>query len=157
MQNSNGLCRRVDIDEPFINDYVTADNRGKANGVQSAGTTLGNIISVTVLYSFISKMKSYWYQFSLYTLMYLMSAAIMGVSISEPNILNKKEAKRHGKKSICGKVWSLCKLTFKACRQDTALFIGLLAFSISRNFAMVSQITLPLWLASFDLTETEQE
>ena len=77
--------------------------------------------------------------------------------ISEPIIMNEKESKRQGRKSFCGKIWSLTKLVGKACKADKALTIGIIAASISRNQTMVQQITFNKWLASFGLDPTVQQ
>jgi hypothetical protein len=36
---------------PFINDYVKVQDRGLAMGIQNFGLTLGNLLSVAVLYT----------------------------------------------------------------------------------------------------------
>lgn len=41
------------------------------------------------------------------------------------------------KKNVCAKVWSVLKQTWKACKQDHSLAVGLIAISVSRNGAML--------------------
>jgi len=36
---------------PFINDYVVIQDRGLAMGIQNFGLTIGNILSVAVVYT----------------------------------------------------------------------------------------------------------
>lgn len=36
---------------PFINDYVKVQDRGLAMGLQNFGLTIGNLLSVAVLYT----------------------------------------------------------------------------------------------------------
>ena len=69
--------------------------------------------------------------------------------VAEPQIYSEKEAKRAGRKSFCGKVWSLMKLVYKACKEDKALLIGIIVSNVSRNQAMFMQIAYPAWLSSF--------
>ena len=57
--------------------------------------------------------------------------------VTEPEIMSAKEARRQGKKSFFGKIQSILKLTYKACKEDHALAIGLFALSISRNGGML--------------------
>lgn len=55
--------------------------------------------------------------------------------ITEPDVRNEKEAKRHGKKSFCGKLVSMLRQAYKACMQDPALLISLIGLIPSRNTA----------------------
>lgn len=49
----------------LINDYVIPENRGKATAVQNSGATLGNIISVSVIFSFTKNFKNQFLIFGL--------------------------------------------------------------------------------------------
>jgi hypothetical protein len=73
----------------------------------------------------------------------------MSFIVVDPMIMNEKEARRQGRKSFCGKVWSLTKLVGKACIADKSLTIGIIAASISRNQTMLQQITYNKWLTTF--------
>lgn len=42
---------------PFINDYVKVQDRGKAMGVQNTGVVLGTLSSVGILYTITSHIK----------------------------------------------------------------------------------------------------
>jgi MFS family permease len=104
------------VTNPFINDYVVTEDRGKASGIQSAGTTMGNIFSVMVLFTITRSMGSYWYQFGLLAFLQAVWAVLLWCITTEPKILSEKEVSEQNKKSILGKIWSLTKLTAKACR-----------------------------------------
>jgi len=45
------------------------------------------------------------------------------------------------------------KLTYKACKQDSGLAIGLFTISISRNYGVLQQVMFQNWINSFDLGE----
>jgi hypothetical protein len=51
--------------------------------------------------------------------------------------MSEREQRKQNKKSVLGKVWSVLKQTWKACKQDHALGIGLIAVSIIRNGTML--------------------
>jgi predicted MFS family arabinose efflux permease len=121
------------VGNTLINDYVIPENRGKATAVQNSGMTLGNIFSVSVMYSITKNMTNLYIVFSLLGTLQVIWAIMMFFSVSEPIIYNEKEAKRAGRKSFCGKVWSLTKLVGKACMADKALLIGIIASNITRN------------------------
>lgn len=50
---------------PFINDYVKVQYRGKAMGLQTFGLTIGNLLSVAVMYSLTSMITDKNYAFLL--------------------------------------------------------------------------------------------
>jgi len=52
--------------------------------------------------------------------------------VTEPKNMDAREEKKINKKSFCGKVFSVLKQTYKACKQDHALGIGLIAVMITR-------------------------
>jgi len=101
---------------PLINDYVKVRSRGAAMGLQNLGLTVGNILSVGVLYSLTSRISPY-IGFTIMGLMNWSYIAIIyfGGMIQEPQTMNEKEQKRQGKKGFCGKVWSSLKQVYKAC------------------------------------------
>jgi hypothetical protein len=70
--------------------------------------------------------------------------------IAEPKVMDAREEKKINKKSFCGKIYSVLKQTLKACRQDHALAIGLIAVSISRIGTMVQTTTFLIWIKSFN-------
>lgn len=137
------------VGNTLINDYVIPENRGKATAVQNSGMTLGNIFSVSVMYSVTKNNQNLYIVFSLLGTLQVIWTVIMFFCVSEPNIYNEKEAKRAGRKSFCGKVWSLSKLVIKACKADKALLVGIIASNIARNQTMVQQITFNQWLGTF--------
>jgi len=63
--------------------------------------------------------------------------------------MDAREEKKINKKSFCGKIYSVLKQTLKACKQDHALAIGLIAVSISRIGTMVQTTTFLIWIKSF--------
>jgi hypothetical protein len=86
-----------------------------------------------VIFTFTKNMSNEFEIFGITGFMQIIWAVIMFFIISEPQIYNEKEARRAGRKSFCGKVWSLMKLVYKACKQDKTLFIGIIASNITRN------------------------
>lgn len=63
--------------------------------------------------------------------------------------MSEREVRKQNKKSACGKIFSQLKQTWKACKQDHALLIGLIAVSISRIGSMIQQVTFSNWINSF--------
>jgi MFS family permease len=128
----------------LINDYVIQENRGKATAVQNAGMTLGNIFSVSVMFTITKNEHNLYVMFSLLATLQVIWAVMMLFVVAEPiGVYNEKEAKRAGRKSFCSKVWSLMKLVVKACKADKALLIGIIASNIARNQTMLMQVTFP--------------
>ena len=74
--------------------------------------------------------------------------------ITEVNLRDKKEEKHHGKKSFGGKLISKLRQAYRACMQDKALLISLIALMPSRNTANLQQSNFYIWIASdsFGLT-----
>jgi len=74
--------------------------------------------------------------------------------ITEVNLRDKKEEKHHGKKSFGGKLISNLRQAYRACMQDKALLISLIALMPSRNTANLQQSNFYIWIASdsFGLT-----
>jgi MFS family permease len=134
----------------LINDYVVTENRGRGSAIQNAGMTLGNIFSVSVMFSITKNEHNLYMMFGLLGTLQVIWAVMMFFVVAEPiGMYNEKEAKRAARKSFCGKVWSLMKLVFKACKKDKALLIGIIASNIARNQTMLMQVTYPQWLQSF--------
>jgi hypothetical protein len=50
---------------PFINDYVKVQFRGKAMGLQSFGMVVGNLVSVAGVFTLTRNMKNQTYAFLL--------------------------------------------------------------------------------------------
>jgi predicted NBD/HSP70 family sugar kinase len=65
--------------------------------------------------------------------------------------MSEREQRKQNKKSVLGKVFSVLKQTWKACKQDHALGIGLIAVSIIRNGTMLQQVTFYNWVNSFTI------
>lgn len=84
-------------------------------------------------------------------------AIIMWFMVTEPRIMDKRESRRLGKKSLFGKVWSLSKLVYKACKQDSAFFVGLLCLTVARNTSFMQQVTYQSWVSTYPGWETAAE
>lgn len=119
---------------PFINDYVKVRNRGQAMGMQQMGLTVGNLLSIAVLYT-VTQLIGPYFGFALMGGLQILWVSIIyfGKMIQEPQVMTDREARRQGRKSVCGKVWSSLKQVYKACQQDHALGIALIAVLVSRN------------------------
>jgi hypothetical protein len=63
--------------------------------------------------------------------------------------MSEREIRKQNKKSVFGKVYSVLKQTWKACKQDHALGIGLIAVSVIRNGTMLQQVTFYNWINIF--------
>jgi len=69
--------------------------------------------------------------------------------------MDAKEERHQDKKSFCGKLFSMLKQAYKACRQDPALLVSLIGLIPSRNTANLIQSNFYIWVASdqFGLTQ----
>ena len=121
------------LSNPFINDYVQVQSRGAATGLQQIGVTVGNLLSVGVLFTLTQSINAQYIAWSLMAAIQLVWAGMLYFMISEPDIYTEKEEKRHNKKSFCKKLLSMLKQAWLACKQDSALAISLLALTVSRN------------------------
>lgn len=101
------------------------------------GMTAGNLISVAGLFSVTKNMHNMIAVFSLLGGLAIFCALPAYCFITEPFVKNEKEEKKMQKKSFFGQVKSLLKQTYKACKQDPALGIGLFCLFISRNGSML--------------------
>ena len=135
---------------PFINDYVKVNSRGSANGIQNMGMTMGNLVSVAVVFSITKNMENKFWSFGFMATLQLLWCIPSYFMIQEPEIYNPKEEKRKNKKSVCGQIKSIIKQTYKACKEDHALAIGLFGLSISRNGTMLQQVQFQNWIASYE-------
>lgn len=81
--------------------------------------------------------------------MQLIWAFIMFFMVDEPIVMDAKEARRAGRKSFCGKIWSLMKQVYKANKADHSLFIGIILSAFARIVVMLQQITYPQWCRSY--------
>lgn len=111
------------------------------------GMTAGNLASVGGLFTITKNMHNMYTIFGLLAVLSFIFAVPSYLFITEPVILDEKEEKKKAKKSLCGQIKSLFKQTYKACKQDSALAIGLFALSISRNGAALQQVTFQQWIA----------
>lgn len=62
-----------------------------------------------------------------------MAASILFFGVKEPDIMESKEGAHQAKKTFLGRMKSLVKQTYQACRDDHALFIGLIGVVVTRN------------------------
>jgi hypothetical protein len=113
--------------------------------------TIGNLLSVAGVYSLTSKMQNKTYSFLLLATLQLVWILIITTTgmVSEPKVMDAREEKKINKKSFCGKIYSVLKQTLKACKQDHALAIGLIAVTISRMGTMVQTVTFSIWIKSY--------
>jgi hypothetical protein len=100
---------------PFINDYVVVQDRGIAMGLQNLGLTCGTLLSVGGLYTVTSRFRPK-FSFPFLSLLQLLWIVIIFATgmITEPK-LTESEKKKANKKSMCGKVFSALRQTWKAC------------------------------------------
>lgn len=75
------------------------------------------------------------YAYGILSVMQIIWAVLVYFMISEPQIMNAKEEKHSNKKSFCGKLFSMLRQAYKACKQDHALLISLIGLIPSRNTA----------------------
>lgn len=138
------------IMNPFINDYVQVYDRGLAMGMQNLGLTCGSLLSVGGLYTLTTMLQPDT-AFALLCIMQLFWVLlIMGTGmITEPAPMSQRELRKQSKKSSLGKMYSILKQVFKACKQDHALAIGLIAISFSRMGSMLQQVTFYNWIESY--------
>lgn len=129
------------IGNTLINDYVVQENRGKATALMNAGVTLGNILSILVVFTVTqawSNENEEYLVFGLLGGLQVIWAIMMYFMVDEPiGVMTEKETRRAGRKSFMGKVWSLMKQVFKACKADRALFLAILLSSSCRIVVMV--------------------
>ena len=136
------------LSNPFINDYVTVQSRGIATGFQTIGLTVGNLISVGGIFTLTEMLDNKVISYGIMALMQVIWAVLVYLMITEPVILNDKEERHQNKKSFCGKLLSMLRQAYKACKQDPALLISLLGLIPSRNTANLQQVNFTNWLAS---------
>ena len=68
--------------------------------------------------------------------------------VTEPTIMDSKEERHRDKKSFCGKLFSMLKQAYKACRQDPALLVSLIGLIPSRNTSNLQQSNFYIWIQS---------
>lgn len=121
------------------------------------GLTVGNLISIGGLYTVTEKLNNKLIAYGLVALLQVGWAVLTYFMISEPTTMNKKEAKHQGKKSFCGKLFSMLKQAYNACKQDPILAVSLIGLMPSRNTANLQQVNFYVWIASekFGLTGAE--
>ena len=133
---------------PFINDYVTVQSRGIAQGLQQVGLTAGNLISVAGLYTGTEKIENAYVSYGILASMQVLWAILTGLMIKEPEMRDERETKHFAKKSFCRKLFSMLKQAYKACKQDPALLISLIGLIPSRNTASLQQTNFFVWIRS---------
>jgi MFS family permease len=103
---------------PFINDYVKVQFRGQATGLQTFGLTIGNLCSVAGLYSLTSMINNRTYAFLIIATLQLVWILLISTTgmVSEPKVMDAREEKKINKKSFFGKIYSVLKQTYKACK-----------------------------------------
>jgi MFS family permease len=138
----------VMLSNPFINDYVTVQSRGVATGFQTIGLTVGNLISVGGLFTLTEMIDNKIYSYAIMAFLQLVWAVLVYFMITEPTIYNEKEAKRANKKSFCGRLFSMLRQAYRACKQDHALLISLIGLIPSRNTANLQQSNFYIWIAA---------
>ena len=104
------------LSNPFINDYVTVQSRGIATGFQTIGLTFGNLLSVGGVFTLTEMIDNKLISYGILAVMQLIWAVLVYFMISEPSIYNEKEEKRKNKKSFCGKLFSMLRQAYKACK-----------------------------------------
>lgn len=110
---------------------------------------VGQLLSISVIFTITKKLRNQYTVFCIFGCLQFVWASIMFFFISEPKIMDEKEAKRQDRKSFCGKIWSLLKLALKACKADIALTIGILAANIMKNSITIQSVTFNEWILSF--------
>lgn len=106
----------VALGNPFINDYVTVQSRGVATGFQTLGLLIGNLLSVSVLYTITEKLSNKIVSFALLGALQFIWTICFMLMITEPEIMSEKEERHQNKKSCLGKLFSMIKQLYKACR-----------------------------------------
>ena len=81
------------------------------------------------------KLESKYVSFGILAGLQLVWATLCFFMITEPEIYTEKEERHKNKKSFCGRLFSMLKQAYKACMQDPALLISLIALIPSRNTA----------------------
>jgi len=148
----------VMLSNPFINDYVQVQCRGVATGFQTIGMTVGNLLSVGLLFTLTEEtISNKLVSYGMLAGLQICWAIIMWWMIDEPDTMNASEEKHQKKKSLFGRLWSMLKLSYKACKQDPALLISLIALIPSRNTANLQQVNFQAWLQTFKLPQSESQ
>lgn len=140
------------LSNPFINDYVQVECRGVATGFQTIGQTLGNLASVALLFTLTEKhMTNKKLSYSVMSVIMLIEAGLLWWMIDEPSVMSDAEERHQKRKTLWGRLWSLLKLAYKACKQDPALSLALLASFFTRSSSQLTQVNFQIWVASFNL------
>lgn len=96
---------------------------------------MGNLISVGGIFTLTESIDNKYIAYGILAGMQLVWAVFVFLMVSEPQIMDAKETKHQGKKSFCGRLFSMLKMAYKACKQDHALLISLIGLIPSRNTA----------------------
>jgi len=77
--------------------------------MQNQGALVGNLLSVSVLFTLTDMMANQYFAYTLMASLQVLAAFIVYKMVDEPDIMNAREEKRMGKKSCFGKICSLLK------------------------------------------------
>ena len=78
--------------------------------------TFGNLISVGGIFTLTEMIDKKVISYGIMAAMQVIWAVLVYFMISEPVILNDKEERHQNKKSFCGKLFSMLKQAYKACK-----------------------------------------
>ena len=79
--------------------------------------TVGNLISVGLLFSLTEeKIENKIFSYGILAFLQLVWAGVFWWMIDEPVTMDDSEERHQNKKSFFGKLWSMLKLTYKACK-----------------------------------------
>ena len=95
---------------------MTVQSRGIATGCQTLGLIFGNLISIAGLFTLTNAIEDKVISYGILALLQILWAVFFYLMITEPNVRNEKENKRHGRKSFCGKIGSNLRQAYKACK-----------------------------------------
>ena len=77
--------------------------------MQNQGALIGNLLSVSIMFTLTEMMVNEYFAYAVMASLQIIAAIVVCTMVSEPDIMTVKEEKRVGKKSCCGKIWSLLK------------------------------------------------
>lgn len=104
------------------------------------------MISVAGMFTLTESIDSKELAYGILSVMQIIFAIFVALMVTEPNTRNAAEERRNNKKSFWGKLYSMLKQAYKACKQDHALLISLIALSTSRNTANLQQSNFYIWI-----------
>ena len=95
---------------------MTVQSRGIATGCQTLGLIFGNLISIAGLFTLTNAIEEKVISYGILALLQILWAVFFYLMITEPNVRDERESKRHGRKSFCGKIGSNLRQAYKACK-----------------------------------------